>query len=216
MPSLADRRRFEHLTLPKPLPARFGSEKVFILDLSINGARVAHQHPQLATSSEFLRFEWQGAELAFESEVLRTSADSTKIGSTTVWESGLFFLEAVGGSDRTIRELLADQILRVLDERKANARGIPPIAATYVKTGGREGGYVIWRLAGGQWRSTASEKADQPADGFTVSARESSDQVQMLRETYENSDFEGRKMIRKMAELATSTPEGVATRKFQP
>lgn len=216
MPALSDRRRFEHLTLPKPLPARFGSEKVFILDISINGARVAHQHPKLATSSELLRFEWQGAELAFESEVLRTSSDSTKIGSTTVWESGLFFLEAVGGSDRTIRELLADQILRVLDERKANARGIPPIAATYVKTGGKEGGYTVWRLTGGQWRSTASEKPDQPSDGFTVSSRESSDQVQMLRETYENSDFEGRKMIRKMAELATSTPEGVATRKFQP
>lgn len=216
MPPSSDRRRFEHLTLPKPLPARFGSEKVFILDISINGARVAHQHPKLATSSELLRFEWHAAELAFECEVLRTSSDSTKIGSSTVWESGLLFLEAIGGSDGTIRELLADQILRVLDERKANARGIPPIAATYVKTGGREGGYIVWRLASGQWRSSSSDRPDQPADGFTVSARESSDQVEMLRETYENSDFEGRKMIRKMAELATSTPEGVATRKFQP
>ncbi len=216
MPSLSDRRRFEHLTLAKPIPARFGSEKVFILDLSINGARVAHQHVKLATSSELLRFEWHGTELAFESEVLRTSSESTKIGNSTVWESGLFFLEPVGGSDRTIRDLLADQILRVLDERKANARGIPPIAATYVKTGGREGGYVVWRLASGQWRSAASEKPEQPVDGFTVSARESSDQVKMLCETYEHSDFEGRKMIRKMAELATSTPEGVATRKFQP
>jgi len=216
MPSSSDRRRFEHLTLPKPIPARFGSEKVFILDLSINGARVAHQHPKLATSSELLRFEWHGAELAFESEVLRTSSDSTKIGNTTVWESGLFFLEAIGGSDKTIRDFLADQILRVLDERKANARGIPPIAATYVRTGGKEGGYVVWRLSAGQWRSVQSETPDQPNDGFTVSARESGDQVQMLRETYENSDFEGRKMIRKMAELATSTPDGVATRKFQP
>jgi hypothetical protein len=212
----SDRRRFEHLTLPKPIPARFGSEKVFILDLSINGARVAHQRTHLATSSEMLRFEWQGSELAFESEVLRTSSDATKIGITTVWESGLFFLEAIGGSDGMIRDLLADQILRVLDERKANARGIPPIAATYVKTGGREGGYIIWRLAAGQWRSSPSEKPDQPQDGFTVSARESQEQVQMLCETYVNSDFEGRKMIRKMAELATSTPEGVATRKFQP
>jgi hypothetical protein len=216
MPPSSDRRRFEHLTLPKPIPARFGSEKVFILDLSINGARVAHQHPKLASTSEMLRFEWQGAELAFETEVLRTSADATRIGTTTVWESGVFFLEAVGGSDKTIREILADQILRVLDERKANARGIPPIAATYVKTGGREGGYIVWRFMAGQWRSTPSEKPDQPQDGFTVSARESREQVQMLCETYVNSDFEGRKMIRKMAELATSTPEGVATRKFQP
>ena len=57
---------------------------------------------------------------------------------------------------------------------------------------------------------------DQPMDGFTVSARESKEQVQMLCDTYANSDYEGRKMIRKMAELATSTPEGVATRKFEP
>jgi len=211
-----ERRRYEHLTLPRPVPARFGSEKVFVLDLSINGARVAHQHQVLAAQSERVRFEWQGFELAFDAEVLRTSSEPMKIGSSVVYESGLFFFDAVGDSERNIRELIADQIMRVLDERKANARGIPPIAATYVKTGSKAGGYVTWRLVGGTWKSTPSENPDQPIDGFTVSANESRDQVQMLCTTYQNSDLEGRKMIRKMAELAVSTPDGVATRKFEP
>jgi hypothetical protein len=211
-----ERRRYEHFTLPRPLPARFGSEKVFVLDLSIDGARVAHQHKVLAVPSERIRFEWQGFELAFDAEVLRTSSEPTKIGSSVVYESGLFFFDAVGDSANNIRELIADQIMRVLDERKANARGIPPIAATYVKTGGKSGGYITWRLVSGNWKSSPSESPDQPMDGFTVSANESQDQVQMLCDTYQNSDFEGRKMIRKMAELSVSTPDGVATRKFEP
>lgn len=211
-----ERRRYEHLTLPRPLPARYGSEKVFVLDLSINGSRVAHQREKLETPSERIRFEWQGFELAFDAEVLRTSSEPMKIGTSLVWESGLLFLDSVGDSENNIRELIADQIMRVLDERKANARGIPPIAATYVKTGSKTGGYVTWRLVGGTWRSVISQSPDQPLDGFTVSANESSDQVQMLCSTYQNSDLEGRKMIRKMAELSVSTPDGVATRKFEP
>ncbi len=214
--SAKDRRRYEHLTLAKPVPARFGSEKVFIIDVSIDGARVAHQHKKLSTSTEMIRFEWQGFELAFDSEVLRTSPDPTKIGNSTVYESGILFVESIGESGRTIRELIADQIMRVLDERKANARGIPPIAATYIRTGGGDSGYVIWRLVQGNWKSVPSERPDQPSDGFTVSAREPKEQVQMLCETYQHADFEGRRMIRKMAELSVSTPEGVATRKFQP
>ena len=211
-----ERRRYEHLTLPRPVPARYGSEKVFVLDLSINGARVAHQNARLEAQSDRIRFEWQGFELAFDAEVLRTSTEPTKIGTSLVWESGLFFFDTVGDSENNIRELIADQIMRVLDERKANARGIPPIAATYIKTGSKTGGYVTWRLVGGTWKSAPSQTPDQPLDGFTVSANESSDQVQMLCTTYQNSDLEGRKMIRKMAELSVSSPDGVATRKFEP
>jgi hypothetical protein len=211
-----ERRRYEHLTLPRPVSARFGSEKVFVLDLSINGARVAHQHRTLESPSERIRFEWQGFELAFDAEVLRTSKEPTKIGASEVYESGLLFLESVGDSENNIRELIADQIMRVLDERKANARGIPPIAATYVRTGSKTGGYVTWRLVSGSWTSAPSDSSEQPLDGFTVSASESKDQVQMLCSTYQNSDFEGRKMIRKMAELSVSSPDGIATRKFEP
>ncbi len=211
-----ERRRYEHLTLTRPVSARYGSEKVFVLDLSINGARVAHQHRTLEAPTEQFRFEWQGFELAFDAEVSRTSSEPTTIGASTVYESGLFFFGSVGDSEKNIRELIADQIMRVLDERKANARGIPPIAATYVKTGSKSGGYMTWRLVGSTWKSAPSDSSDQPADGFTVSANESKDQVQMLCSTYQNSDFEGRKMIRKMAELSVSTPDGVATRKFEP
>lgn len=211
-----ERRRYEHLTLARPVPARYGSEKVFVLDLSINGARIAHQHRTLETPSARIRFEWQGFELAFDAEVLRTSTEATKVGNSLVYESGLFFFDKVGDSENNIRELIADQIMRVLDERKANARGIPPIAATYVRTGSKTGGYVTWRLVGSSWKSSPSQSPEQPIDGFTVSANESSDQVDMLCSTYQNSDTEGRRMIRKMAELSVSSPDGVATRKFEP
>ena len=211
-----ERRRYHHLALPKPLPARLGSEKVFILDISVNGARVAHQGKQLQLDTNRLRFEWHGHELAFDCEVVRTSAEPVSFGKAKAYESGLFFLEPVAGSGTTIQELIGEQLMRVLDERKANARGIPPIAATYVRTASKEYGYITYRYVNGEWLTTPVPTADQPYDGFTVSASEPKEQVEMLCQTYSTADFEGRKMIRKMAELSLSTPEGVATRKFQP
>jgi hypothetical protein len=46
--------------------------------------------------------------------------------------------------------------------------------------------------------------ADQPADGFTIAAGETEDQVALLCQTYESGDEEARRMTRMLAELSVA------------
>jgi hypothetical protein len=212
-----ERRRYAHISLPKPIPGRLGSLKVYVLDVSINGARVAHQSLLTPGDDDVLRFEWEGQELAFETEVVRTEPQPPAgPNQPPLFHTGLFFLEPVGMSGETLKELVTDYVMRALDEQKSNARGIPPIAPTYYQSGLKDKGYVSYRLVQGSWKKTYTPSSDQPADGFTVSVREPQEQIDMLCQTYQQSDFSGRKMIRKMAELSINSIEAVAARKYHP
>jgi hypothetical protein len=57
-----------------------------------------------------------------------------------------------------------------MDEQKANARGIPPIAAQSNQAAQRTY-YKRHELIGNRWRETETTDPAQPANGFTVSAR---------------------------------------------
>ena len=51
----------------------------------------------------------------------------------------------------------------------------------------------------GKWTSRESRSSLQPYDGFTVAAFESEQQTRMLRLAYEETDREGRELIRRFA-----------------
>ena len=46
---------------------------------------------------------------------------------------------------------------------------------------------------------------DQPENGFTVSAAEPDDQVELLCQTYESGDEESRRLTRLLAELSAAS-----------
>lgn len=213
-----ERRRFEHITLSRPMAGRLGSTKIFVVDISVTGARVAHQHPLIEGEIARLRFEWEGQELAFDCDVLRTHPPAKGPDpSGVLYHTGLAFVDPVGQSRSILRELITDHVMRALDEQRSNARGIPPIAPTYYQSGLRDrAGYVTMRLVQNSWKRLTSDKPDQPLDGFTISAKEAEDQIDMLCQTYQESDYEGRRMIRKMAELTIGPAEAVAARKYTP
>jgi hypothetical protein len=56
----------------------------------------------------------------------------------------------------------------------------------------------------GEWHSAFVSIADQPADGFTIAAGETEDQVALLCQTYESGDEEARRMTRMLAELSVA------------
>ena len=70
----------------------------------------------------------------------------------------------------------------------------------------RTSGFHSYQLEGGRWIRTATHSAKQPEDGFTVAAFEDQDEVDALCRTYEQSDAEGRRLIRLVAELSVKSP----------
>src|SRR5207247_3254955 len=102
-----------------------------------------------------------------------------------------------------LRQMSAGLVARALGEQKANARGVPAEAAQCFQTGkGTE--FLRFELINGAWRRTATTRPDQPAQGFTISAEEDRGHIEMLCNTFENTDEAGRKLIKRMAERSIS------------
>jgi hypothetical protein len=213
-----ERRKYQRVVLARPLPGRLGSGRIYVLDASLIGLRIAHQGAAPPAGSPCrIEFEWEGRLVALDCEVRRNALHklAKNPGEKSIYHAGLSITGALGDSDSALRQMVASIVARALDEQKANARGVPAAAAQCFQTG-KGTDYVRCELVSGTWRRTETNRADQPQNGFTVSAEESREHVDMLCDTFGNADEEGRRLIRMMAELSISKAEGVPTRRYMP
>ena len=180
--------------------------------------RLAHQGGLPRQGQHFkIEFEWEARRLQFECEVVHN--DLHKLAKSehekSTYHAGAHFIHAMGDSAITLRKIVIDHVERALDEQRANAKGIPAIAAQMYQTGkSRE--FIRCQLVNGEWRRTNSTRNDQPDNGFTVAADEDPAQLDMLCEAFASGDTETRKMIRAMAEASIGTKDGVPTRRYNP
>jgi hypothetical protein len=201
---------------------------VILLDISLHGARVEHAAAIPSGSKAALRFDWEGLELAFDCLVIRTpSAAGSADDDLTFYESGLEFDAPDGVNLSRLKQMVATHISRTLAERRLNMEGgrapEPADDTPIFRIGGMvdapegegEGesrrdrrGYICYRFDQRQWRRKRTRDPGQPPDGFTVSAAEDNRQIDLLREAYEQSDAEGRRMIQTMARLSISEGNG--------
>jgi hypothetical protein len=204
--------------MSRPLPGRLGSARIYVLDASLIGLRIAHQGTAPPAGSQCrVEFEWEGRLIELDCEVRRNALHklARNAKEKSIYHAGLSIVGALGDSDSALRQMIASIVARALDEQKANARGVPAAAAQCFQTGkGTE--YVRCELVGGTWRRTETNRAEQPLNGFTVSAEESREHVELLCDTFVNADDAGRNLIRMMAELSISKAEGVPTRRYMP
>jgi hypothetical protein len=162
-------------------------------------------------------FEWEGQPIELQCQVTDNTlfrlAKSTE--EKSVYHAGLHITDGTAESRQVLRQLVADCVARALDEQKANARGIPATAAQIFQSG-KGTDFIRCELVDGTWRRTTTNRPEQPANGFTISAEEDHDQIEMLCQTFQNADAAGRKLIQTMAEMSISKSEGVPTRRYNP
>ncbi len=195
-----------------------GVARVYILDISLNGVRVAHQGTLPPPGRDcVLSFHWEGDVIELRCEVTRNVLErlAKSAAEKSVYHAGLSIVDADRQSREALRKMIAGLVARALDEQKANARGVPAEAAQCFQTGkGTE--FLRFELINGAWRRTETTRPDQPAHGFTISAEEDRAHVEMLCNTFQNADEPGRKLIKMMAELSISQAEGIPTRRYTP
>lgn len=189
-----ERRAYQRLTLSEPLDGWFGDFAVRLVDVSASGAQIEYDEPIPADARALLRFYWRGEEV----EVLAQTARQVHTNRV-----GVRFLE----ESETLRALIvmsAADVLRALEanargDRAANVVGDETLTSAW-RTHGT--GYVRWELEDGHWTPHHAREPDQPKNGFTISANEPDEQVEMLRRTYETGDAEARRLTRMLAELS--------------
>lgn len=193
-----ERRLYQRLTLLEPLDGWFGDFAISLIDVSATGAQIEHEEPIPTDSRALLRFYWRGEEVEVLAETARTDEH----------RAGLHFLE----ENDTLCRLIADSATEMLVALEANARGDRDANAigeeTITGAWRRPAtGFVRWTFDGHGWQSAQAATPAQPAEGFTIAAGESEEQVALLCRTYESGDAEARRLTRMLAELSVAAAE---------
>lgn len=212
-----ERRRYGRVGFDQPLPARFGDLRVSVVDVSLRGFRIVHEGRIEPGDARRLVIDWQGSEIAIGCSVVRSTLArlGRSPGERSLYQSGLEIVATSSESFDRLRELIAERVIRALEEQKANARGIPPLAAYMYQP---EKGQLYRRCEWirGEWRKSETSRPAQPMSGFTISAEVPPHHVDMLCRTWETTTAEGRRLTRLLAELSISRAEGVPTRRYVP
>jgi hypothetical protein len=164
-----------------------------------------------------LWFDWQEHTLRFQCELVRTTIVrlARKPSETSLYETGMRITVAEENSDTLLRELIAEYVVRALNEQVANARGTPPLAA-YSYQSGKGDQYRRCELLAGVWRRADTTNPRQPPNGFTISAEVEPRDIELLCKAWELCDAEGRRLTQVLAQLSISKVEGIPTRRYLP
>lgn len=213
-----DRRQYGRVTPVQRIRGTVGPVAVYLLDVSLAGARVVHQDPLPAPgATSVLTFEWEGRMYSGPCEVRRTELERAARSKfdRALYHSGLFLMRTDPESHSVLRDIVQTSVTRALDEQKANARGIPATAALSFQTGAGED-YVRCEMRHRTWVQTGTRDPQQPEHGFTISSNEPASKIAMLCRAYELGDVDGRRLIRTFAALSISKAEGIPTRRYAP
>ena len=213
-----ERRQFGRVTPVQRIRGTAGNVVIYVMELSVGGLRVAHQDPLPAVGQKLqVMFEWEGRRFTGMCEIRRTRTEKPARSQfdKPLYHSGLVILSKDAIGERVLRDVIAACVSRALDEQRANAQGIPAIAAQSVQTG-KTDEFLRYELRSSGWTKTSTRDAQQPTEGFTISASEAPSKVAMLCRAYESGDSESRKLIRTFAALSISKAEGIPTRRYAP
>ena len=195
-----ERRAYQRLTLVEPLDGWFGDFPVRLIDVSASGAQIEHEETIPDDARALLRFFWRNQEVEILAETART---------IQTHRAGVRFLE----DNDVLRTLLANSTADVIRALEANARGDRAqnvIGEETLTSAWRRpaSGFVQWIFdEDGGWRAVPSDDRDQPENGFTISAAEEDDQVEMLCDDYRRMDGETKQLIRLLARITVEDAE---------
>jgi PilZ domain len=215
---MRSRRRQERVTLLTALRGATGEQRIFIKNVSLDGLLVAHQQPLGRPGNEVrIAFSWDGHDITVRAELRWSHVQRIGTGSyaKTLYHSGCRITLMDESSRAALKGIVAEHVLRALDEQKANARGIPPQAVVAVQTG-LATTYVRHELREHVWHAIATPSPEQPTNGFTVASDLTDDEVALLRDAYARGDASARAFLRQTAALSISNKDGIPIRRYTP
>ena len=211
------KREFERVHFEHPIPARLSGYPVAMIDLAIGGARLLGTTRVQPASEHELQIDWEGKMIQLKCVVTRCVIQvfATKEDQRSKYEIGVRITESIGESDRLMHNLIGTFVLKAIEEQRANWSGVPPVGP-YVHIEGKSGKYRRCQWFNGDWQIAETTRPEQPVNGFTVSAEVPPKYLQMLCDTYQKADDDGRRLTRILAELSINKSEGVPTRRYIP
>jgi hypothetical protein len=197
---MQNRRRAERLRVAGSIAVIFGRGEGVLIDLSQRGARIRHHSPARRGSTVRISFEWERVRFSANAEVLASRIVS--LGEGPSYESRVRFTSLDAGSDVALAQALEGIAERDMRRWVANMRGWSEDAKLNTPLVPSTRSYIRCRLHGAWWERKVTSDATQPADGFSLPAESSENEIQSLCDTYSRGSDEERHMIRLMAAAA--------------
>jgi len=217
-----------------PRPARFATHEVILVDLSVRGAGIRH-HVKIAPNTRgTLRFRLERQVHEVPCHLFRSRLELVKQGDKTlqIYRSALRF-DALGKEEDedgldTVREALRKRVERAIRRQQADAFGDPELMSGTEESSGaipvdllaswmESRSYIRCTLGrDGRWKSERVDNAEQPLNGFTISAEEGDREIALLRSTWEMADDDQRKLIRIFAQVALTDPSDEKRGRYEP
>ncbi len=105
-----ERRKYQRVTLVRPLVARVGAARVFVLDASLSGLSVAHQGNIPAEGSKcVITFEWESIPVTMECEITRNTLQkmARNAQEKSVYHASMEIVRASDEAMKTLRRTRA-------------------------------------------------------------------------------------------------------------
>ena len=200
-------RQVERIQLGIPILAKANGTDVVMLDFSLRGCRLESHVPFKVVTKVNVAFDWSEEHVELPGEVVRCKLDSTAEGK--IFNTGVLFTYASNESVK-LKQIIARQLERALEEQKANARGelaeilehMPIFSVGGTLTANqkqvseayegksallpwtriaRTRGYLKFAYEKNLWRKIRTMDPSQPEEGFTVWAYENDDHLEKLK-----------------------------------
>ena len=223
-----NRRRAERIRLSESVVARLGTQGAILIDVSVYGARVEHYNRFRVGEVKSLRLDVGEMSVSLRCSVVNSTVHRFASGDDglTVYRSGLDFTGEEQERLASIHRFLEHARAETITEQIANAKGFAPpskgempifrggalTSNTFTvsttkrdehlipdKRIAKEVGFIRFSKKKERWTRIWTLDPSQPEEGFTVSANESVEQVELLCDLYRNGDRKTRDMIRLLA-----------------
>lgn len=207
------------IALARPIAATFVDTPVLILELGASALTVSNHTLLAPDATGSLHFTWQGEQIRMESTVRSSFPETSPVliqGGPPPFRTELAVSALWEPFASTLDRLLEAYAGEVARAQEANARGDRhenvidgdlTLTAFSRQKARKRMGFVTYRLDGGSWSRSSSLLADQPRDGFTVTAGETDAEIEQLKSAYATGGQDERELIREMASISIRNQE---------
>jgi hypothetical protein len=191
----AERREFQRLLLSAPVAGSFAGGAARIVEIGVSGARIEHAVSLAIGANAPLQFVWHGESIELHAQVVRTERLADE------WlRSGVLFVSAESFAAGALRRALSASVSAILVKTHVDLT----LADFDDTLRPRDARFICYWFEDGVWKKRRAWLPEQPDSGFTVAIGEDRGDVQRLCRSWEQSDEEGRRLLRLFCELSIS------------
>lgn len=195
------------LRLARKIAGRMSDVPVAVRDLGADGAFLTAARAFVPGSEEHLTFVAGAHEVSIGCIVMGVAEFWSPARTTPTFEVLLRFPQPTEAVQAFVQDQL--DIIRRAEEANAagefeqNRLGEGAILSDLGAALRDENVHVLeFRRVAGRWQRVSTNVRRQPADGFTISAHESEEQIRLLQLAYDEADEDGRRLIREFAAMS--------------